>query len=67
MAASTGLRQRSRLVTSAAFGGSIDTCLRASCPDAYMELLDCADPVMLSGACDDALATECGLGQAGAP
>lgn len=44
-----------------AFGGAIATCLQATCGEAYDALLSCADPTVQSGACDDALATSCGL------
>ncbi len=43
-----------------AFGGSMDTCLRASCGAEYTAMLGCADPEVVAGSCDQALAG-CGL------
>lgn len=48
-------------VSTNAFGGSADACLRNRCPESYVELLTCADEVMMSGSCDEAMASGCGL------
>jgi hypothetical protein len=50
-----------------AFGGSMDRCLAATCGEAYESLLECADPVLQSGSCDAALADGCGLPTGEAP
>jgi len=50
-----------------AFGGSADRCMRETCGEAYQSFLDCADPIVQSGSCDDALATTCGLAVGSTP
>ncbi|MEX1363025.1 MAG: hypothetical protein AB1Z98_07860 [Nannocystaceae bacterium] len=49
------------ILSTTAFGGTLGRCLEASCGEAYDELTSCADPVVQSGACDEAFATSCGL------
>ncbi len=44
-----------------AFGGSLDRCLRATCEASYASLLDCVDPVLAGGSCDDVISESCGL------
>lgn len=41
-------------------GGAMGRCMRATCPDAYEALLECADDQLVQGTCDEAL-SECGL------
>ncbi|MEM7676462.1 MAG: hypothetical protein AAF449_10710 [Myxococcota bacterium] len=48
------------LISTNAFGGSMDRCLRANCSTVYDAVLACADPVFESGACSEVL-TGCGL------
>ncbi len=48
------------VVATNAFDGSFDACAQATCGDAYAQMLACADPIVQSGSCDEALAT-CGL------
>lgn len=40
--------------------GAVGTCMEATCPDAYADLIACGDPALADGSCDTALA-ECGV------
>ncbi len=46
--------------SSVTFGGGLGACLHATCGEDYAALLDCVDPIVASGACDEALAG-CGV------
>lgn len=50
------------VLSTSAFGGALGECLENTCGDVYEEVSSCADPIFESGACDEALAAECGLG-----
>ena len=40
--------------------GATGTCMAATCPEAYADLVDCGDPALQAGACDEAL-LPCGV------